>query len=430
MKTWKISGLLQRQRVIQSVDKFLNVSLLCLCDALSSGRRRGQSYDQQLIIKNAAGTLRADIVSEPHVPRHCRRTERATTVCRVFGAFTLRQDAVGLSWASPLWALSFPACLALCVWPSLATWSASHISSRAEMNQHAPPASLRPSPSLILTFTPHNHPPQTEVSMNCSHSQVSGLQRYNNISIFWVFLFSALENKVTICFKKYDTQQTTHRQRRRVTQRKQSRWSEKHSAHSTQTYKLNQSSVDLEMTETAANELHFEMVFNATCFQPISVKRTNQSEAETRGSVETVHIKSEQQKPKSIWREIHLKPDVLSVLQTNRERKAQEQLVNSRVRNKKIKESPVLLFKVDIYKIKAWNSTLLHRVFKNDQLEKINKYPHHPPDSTNMDSVDWTESGPFKASRSVLTALHLSLSRRPRLQMMSAWQVAAGAAKH
>lgn len=36
---------------IQSVDTFLNVSLLRLCHALSSGRRRGQSYDQQLIIK-------------------------------------------------------------------------------------------------------------------------------------------------------------------------------------------------------------------------------------------------------------------------------------------------------------------------------------------------------------------------------------------
>lgn len=112
------------------------------------------------------------------------------------------------------------------------------------------------------------------------------------------------------------------------------------------------------MTETAANELHFEMMINATCFQPISVKITNQSEAETRGSVETVHMKSEQQKQTETKvdleerKEIHLTPDGLSVLHTNRERKAQEQLVNSRVRCKKIKESPVLLYKVDIYKAK------------------------------------------------------------------------------
>lgn len=97
------------------------------------------------------------------------------------------------------------------------------------------------------------------------------------------------------------------------------------------------------MTETAANELHFEMMINATCFQPISVKITNQSEAETRGSVETVHMKSEQQKQTETKvdleerKEIHLTPDGLSVLHTNRERKAQEQLVNSRVRNKKLK---------------------------------------------------------------------------------------------
>lgn len=171
-------------------------------------------------------------------------------------------------------------------------------------------------------------------------------------------------------------QHTTHKQRRRVMQRKQSRMKWKNSAHSTQTYKSNQFSVDLEMTETAANELHFEMMFNSTCFQPISVKITNQSEAETRGSVETVHMKSEQQKQTETKvdleerKEIHLTPDGLSVLHTNRERKAQEQLVNSRVRCKKIKESPVLLYKVDIYKAKRWNSTLLHRVFKNDQLEK------------------------------------------------------------
>lgn len=112
------------------------------------------------------------------------------------------------------------------------------------------------------------------------------------------------------------------------------------------------------MTETAANELHFEMMINATCFQPISVKITNQSEAETRGSVETVHMKSEQQKQTETKvdlegrKEIHLTPDGLSVLHTNRERKAQEQLVNSRVRCKKIKESPVLLYKVDIYKVR------------------------------------------------------------------------------
>lgn len=112
------------------------------------------------------------------------------------------------------------------------------------------------------------------------------------------------------------------------------------------------------MTETAANKLHFEMVFNSTCFQPISVKITNQSEAETRGSVETVHMKSEQQKQTETKvdlegrKEIHLTPDGLSVLHTNRERKAQEQLVNSRVRNKKFKKSPVLLDKVDIYKVR------------------------------------------------------------------------------
>lgn len=112
------------------------------------------------------------------------------------------------------------------------------------------------------------------------------------------------------------------------------------------------------MTETAANELHFEMMINATCFQPISVKITNQSEAATRGSVETVHMKSEQQKQTETKvdlegrKEIHLTPDGLSVLQTNRKRKAQEQLVNSRVRNKKIKESPVLLYKVDLYKVR------------------------------------------------------------------------------
>lgn len=171
-------------------------------------------------------------------------------------------------------------------------------------------------------------------------------------------------------------QHTTHKQRRRETQRKQSRMKWKNSAHSTQTYKSNQFSVDLEMTETAANKLHFEMVFNSTCFQPISVKITNQSEAATRGSVETVHMKSEQQKQTETKvdleerKEIHLTPDGLSVLQTSRERKHKNNSLTAEWDVKKFKESPVLLYKVDIYKIRRWNSTLLHRVFKNDQLEK------------------------------------------------------------
>lgn len=148
------------------------------------------------------------------------------------------------------------------------------------------------------------------------------------------------------------------------------------SAHSTQTNKSNQFSVDLEMTETAANELHFEMMINATCFQPISVKITNQSEAATRGSVETVHMKSEQQKQTETKvdleerKEIHLTPDGLSVLQTSRERKHKNNSLTAEWDVKKFKESPVLLYKVDLYKVRRWNSTLLHRVFKNDQLEK------------------------------------------------------------
>ena len=65
------------------------------------------------------------------------------------------------------------------------------------------------------------------------------------------------------------------------------------------------------MTRTTANELHFEMVFNATCFQPISVKITDQS-------VENVHMKLQKQTVYQLC---------------NRERKAQEQLVNSRARD-------------------------------------------------------------------------------------------------
>lgn len=129
------------------------------------------------------------------------------------------------------------------------------------------------------------------------------------------------------------------------------------------------------MTEMAANELHFEMVFNSTCFQPISVKITNQSEAETRGSVETVHMKSEQQKQTETKVDLEGRKEIWNLMDsvfytpTAREKHKNNSLT-AEWDVKKFKESPVLLYKVDIYKAKRWNPTLLHRVFKNDQLEK------------------------------------------------------------
>lgn len=82
VKTWTISGSLQRQSVSECgyVFKcFVVTSLSCFVFWAETRTKLRSAANH----KNAAGTLRVDIVSEAHVPRHCRRTERAATVCRV-----------------------------------------------------------------------------------------------------------------------------------------------------------------------------------------------------------------------------------------------------------------------------------------------------------------------------------------------------------
>lgn len=159
---------------IQSVDTFLNVSLLRLCHALSSGRRRGQSYDQQLIIKNAAGTLRVDIVSEAHVPRHCRRTERAATVCRVCPVRSRsgRTQSDSAEHHRSELCPSQHALLSVCGlhWQHEA-FHTSAAEQRWTNTLRLPLWDLHP---LWYSHSDqHNHPPQTEVSMTCSDCQVS-----------------------------------------------------------------------------------------------------------------------------------------------------------------------------------------------------------------------------------------------------------------
>lgn len=188
VKTWTISGSLQRQSRSRVWIRFLMfcryASLSCfvfwaetrtkLRSAANHKKRSRYFESRHRVWSTRSSSLQTD-------------WEGGDRLQSVSGAFTLRQDAVGLSWASPLWALSFPACLALCVWPSLATWSVSHISSRAEMNQHAPPASLRPSPSLILTF----RPTQSSASDWSLHDlqRLSGPRDFRDIIIYRCFGF-------------------------------------------------------------------------------------------------------------------------------------------------------------------------------------------------------------------------------------------------
>lgn len=145
-----------------------------LCHALSSGRRRGQSYDQQLIIKNAAGTLRVDIVSEAHVPRHCRRTERAATVCRVCPVRSRsgRTQSDSAEHHRSELCPSQHALLSVCGlhWQHEALHT-SAAEQRWTNTLRLPLWDLHP---LWYSHSDqHNHPPQTEVSMTCSDCQVS-----------------------------------------------------------------------------------------------------------------------------------------------------------------------------------------------------------------------------------------------------------------